>query len=844
MVLNSKVSKKTLYTFFAICSIILLRSWLIELYNISIVSPLLTKIASNIYNDVTLIILSIVLLGIGIKRFQSKYIPNYNILLLTCAICIIYCLFRIRETVWTFQFFHLYKGIKYADIILLYATIELILFARQKLSKRNPPSADIRYSFELDEPATNDELNRLDYAKAIAKRIQGSKSLKALAIGVTGEWGSGKTSFLNLIENQLSKDDSLIIMKFNPWDSNNSRSIINNFFQQLSNQLSYYNANISSDMLSYASKLNEAYSNNYTQGIYKSLKIITGNDSLNDLYTKIDDSIKSINKHLIVFIDDIDRLDKEEVIEVIRLIRNTANFNNTCFIAAYDKSYVLNAIELINPYNVEYFLEKIFQVEIPLPKYDESILRDKLYSSLEKHINEADKEEFDEISLRDGLFVGRNSFSYKILTTPRDVSRFSNSFLLSYDMLMGEVLLEDLFKIELIKLKFPLVYDLIYEKCAKFFESTNEQIDESRRIYQLKTESGHSSNRDSTLLIKYIRENHKVLNIDFSKIDIVEEAILNTFKENRHFLKSTEHLSINNPPHFYKYFHLGLRSSSLSEKEFTQYRKMPLREFLSQIDIWESKKKHIDLIIRFMQIHKFDNKADFEQIVQGIFHSIRITTEMYRYSDRSLAGILYDGQRDGVSKLYYSGNKEEGKKFIISVLKAAPAPYYSDSGIIRYLIKYQNDCILSDEELLQINIDYLRQYLETKTVLDRNAFALLHTCIYIERIPNGNNSTTLREHISDDARKLFKDFILNKDSDGFVESIIEHFRHDAGFFSVSADFITKKLFDSFGDFELFMDNLPKTSKVEEFKSFYEKTKANSYGAVEFQFSNIDLNISA
>jgi len=50
------------------------------------------------------------------------------------------------------------------------------------------------------------------------------------------------------------------------------------------------------------------------------------------MFKEINDSLKKINKKIVIFIDDLDRLDKEEVVEVIRLIRNTANFHNTFFV--------------------------------------------------------------------------------------------------------------------------------------------------------------------------------------------------------------------------------------------------------------------------------------------------------------------------------------------------------------------------------------------------------------------------------------------------------------------------------------------------------------------------------
>ena len=70
-----------------------------------------------------------------------------------------------------------------------------------------------------DTPITNEEddlLNYSPYAKKIQKLIQANTgNSDPITIGIYGEWGQGKSSFLNLIEHQIDlfqkeKGDSIV----------------------------------------------------------------------------------------------------------------------------------------------------------------------------------------------------------------------------------------------------------------------------------------------------------------------------------------------------------------------------------------------------------------------------------------------------------------------------------------------------------------------------------------------------------------------------------------------------------------------------------------------------------
>lgn len=74
-----------------------------------------------------------------------------------------------------------------------------------------------------------------------------------------------------------------------------------------------------------------------------------------------------------VFIDDLDQLSTNEIFEVFRLIRNTASFPNLIYFVAFDRSYTVKMLS--EKYqDAEKYIDKIFQLEIPLPYPDASMI--------------------------------------------------------------------------------------------------------------------------------------------------------------------------------------------------------------------------------------------------------------------------------------------------------------------------------------------------------------------------------------------------------------------------------------------------------------------------------------
>lgn len=307
-------------------------------------------------------------------------------------------------------------------------------------------------------------LRREDAAKKIAELIsQTNNADAAFAVGISGKWGSGKTSFMNFIIKELKKDrnsNNRIIIEFSPWKNHGASTIIVDFFKTLGAALAPYIFRIKPKLLKYASLLldSDAVSGNVQKAVKAIKALTTADNSIETLYKEIKEDILRLDHQLVICIDDLDRLYANEIIETLKLIRNSANFGNTVFIVTYDKDYVLaNIGEEIK--NHENYLEKIVSVEFYLPFYEKTILSKHFYNLIEKSLDESVALNIKE-ELQDFDF-----FSHTYFISLREVVCLANNFKVSYNLMQKDCVTHHLLMIEYLKYKHVDVYNkLFYDK--------------------------------------------------------------------------------------------------------------------------------------------------------------------------------------------------------------------------------------------------------------------------------------------------------------------------------------------------------------------------------------------
>src|SRR5947208_410009 len=87
------------------------------------------------------------------------------------------------------------------------------------------------------EKEKDDEFQRFHFAERLAKVILHKQSSNALAIGIYGKWGEGKTSIMNFVKKSLKKSDKTVIIDFNPWRFTDENQLLSSFFNLLAFKL-------------------------------------------------------------------------------------------------------------------------------------------------------------------------------------------------------------------------------------------------------------------------------------------------------------------------------------------------------------------------------------------------------------------------------------------------------------------------------------------------------------------------------------------------------------------------------------------------------------------------------
>lgn len=88
----------------------------------------------------------------------------------------------------------------------------------------------------VDIPTSEDLLGYERYADSLADKVLNNKSKSPLTIGVFGEWGSGKTSFLKMVEKSLKRKDVYPIW-FNAWKYDQEDNILSALIQTIFEQV-------------------------------------------------------------------------------------------------------------------------------------------------------------------------------------------------------------------------------------------------------------------------------------------------------------------------------------------------------------------------------------------------------------------------------------------------------------------------------------------------------------------------------------------------------------------------------------------------------------------------------
>lgn len=370
----------------------------------------------------------------------------------------------------------------------------------------NTSITDIPRDVSLGE---NDKFNILPFEKGLTTFIQNTNT--PITIALQGEWGSGKTSLMNSLKQNLScsghaKYHSIWL---NTWEyalmkeaSSTLIDIITKLIDEVSkianidnqkkNQLLKNVRKIGFSALKVASSLNSITSatmDEVEKHINKGQEVTIG-QIRDELEKIIADCIEKDNSKngFIFFIDDLDRIDPPVAVQLLELLKNIFTIKNCVFILAIDYDVVVKGLEpkfgklsAVNEREFRSFFDKIIQVpfSMPVASYDiDKFLQESLiainYIKQEQANNVDLIAKFSEIA---NLSVGKN---------PRALKRLMNSLSLisciniakgntqESDQLNEDLELLVNFALVSIQIAYPSVYRLL--SLHSGFDKWNESV--------------------------------------------------------------------------------------------------------------------------------------------------------------------------------------------------------------------------------------------------------------------------------------------------------------------------------------------------------------------------------
>lgn len=529
-------------------STIIIRDFLAEVLNTLWVHPVM----SNMYDSPLpyFLALSVILIFYyWISYKDERYISKHRVYtLLSLSVIYLLCLLYSKlESGMGWDFASIIVGSN--NILNSYTTLIFIIPLTGELllclkRRKIQSTEDKECSLIFEKPIENvgdDSYKRENYAKIAANKINNNFHREgAFVTGISGSWGFGKTSFLNLVKSNIDSEAFDIIIDFKPWLSSSLSNIIVDFLYELSKEMNVYIPSFKNKLHEYAeavSDINESSiikigSNIIRQGL---------SQSAGDGYNDISNKLKKSKLKVLVFIDDTDRLSQDEILEVFKLMRNTANFPYLQFLITYDRDYILKTLNIANP---EKYIEKIFNMEISLPSFNSSLIRESLAMEIKQYltINTQDKKTIvDFIRNKDDDFPIE-----KIIKTRRDVIRFTNSLIINVEALessliessLDDINIIDLVKLELIRYRYPIFYkNLMLEPLAmlevfgddyEFFRYKQRNIEEAT--------SNINKNTDSKLenAIDFFNDSHIIkdqINKYINDKDVLDVCMNNLFPQ-------------------------------------------------------------------------------------------------------------------------------------------------------------------------------------------------------------------------------------------------------------------------------------------------------------------------
>ena len=645
-----------------------------------------------------------------------------------------------------------------------------------------------------------DLLGRKKVASDLAKEIEHYKNKDSLTIGIVGKWGSGKTSFINMVLESFKGNNNYIVIKFNPWNISSRKQLISDFFLQLSNNIKKENE--SNKIIGTIGKSLGTLSKFFKPlGLIPPLSLLgtigditekasgfineyleAEKEDLETLKSNINQELEDLDKKLLIVIDDIDRLCDEEIREMFQLVKSIADFKNTIYILSYDREIVTKALDKSQQDKGEEYLEKIVQVPLVLPYISKSdldkIFINRLNTSIDIPDEEYDNEYFSKI------YYNGLAESFENL---RDIERYMNVFNLGINLAIEELNINDYIVLTLIKVFEPNLYEYIKNN-KDYFSGTkfNEFLNKDKKEILGELEEIYKN-------LKKIekRKIKRLMEVIFPKLEVTtyDEGFIDVWGKARR---------IATPVYFESYFRLDFPEDEIKKVELKKFREFSTKKDLNKI-FQISNKKRIRLLE--LLIEEIEEISDEKAII--LLKFIFSIAEELKYEGPKGIFSFMENPQYKVTRIFYK------------IISNTNRNRYK---IMEELFKYNKSSLqLLFSILDKLNNSFFKNNLESEYGIEENQLISLKDIAVTKILKESEKSKRIESRLLNilyvmkrlgaekEAKKVFKDYLKNKNLlINFIREFISTRTTEINYSIRESTYLLKDSINDFYDYEEFV----------------------------------------
>ena len=376
------------------------------------------------------------------------------------------------------------------------------------------------------------------YRNAIVNIVKTSNP--KFTIGIFGEWGAGKTTLINSVDNALQTDKSLIRVRLEAWrykwEQFPIASLLKSIAYALPAEKQFENlkrkletsainflkntADILTSIISkYASEeyeISQEMFDTFKKELNSKIQLIAELDRDTvyfDGFEEIKKEIKNLRLEnpafrIIVYVDDLDKCSPKKVLELLEIIRVFQDVEGFIYIIgiSHDTLIKLSNVEINQKSNQgEHYIKNLIQVHITLPKWSNQ--------DTVKLVREFIKKGMIHDKFKDVVDKNIELISVAIENNPREIKRFLNNFIVAHEIFSSKKNFEkkelifsskknfdakELLVIQAIHLRWKKFYNILVRSDQSFFKGLDKylKMDDETRFKSLDLYEGKKDDDD------------------------------------------------------------------------------------------------------------------------------------------------------------------------------------------------------------------------------------------------------------------------------------------------------------------------------------------------------------